>query len=394
MEGNIMKSLRKKTALLLIAAAVALSCAPASALAEDAAAPETAVTETAAKVFTIEDAIAYAKEHSSSLAAARSNVEYTRSSAREAGITRSKLRDNRMLSITDVNTVLVTSGYAYQAALAGSRMAQRALIQAEYTLESSVSTAFYKYLSSVEKVKIAEASLESALERTAAAQVRHEYGFISDNAFESFQISEQQARNALSAAQRARETNMLSLKSTINYPLDADLNVVGSFTRQAKEATTYAEALEKAKNSITRANAEENLKTAAEKKRVYQAYYTSNQPAWHSAEAEYATAEVTYNNAVNNERINLFSAWSGVQSAYEGLDLLDKTLALKEKTVEANRISFNMGTVSAETYLDSVKELDDTRNSLLDTELSAYMANEQYRLLFDCSNTIFEEDNK
>lgn len=345
------------------------------------------------KTFTINDAISYAKEHSSSLAAVKASEAYAKSSAKEARIGQSVLKSNKAMSVSDVSQALVISGYTYNAAIANSRMAQRTVIQNEYTLECNVSVLFYTYLSNLEKVSIAKDSLTSAQELTRAAELKHSGGFISDIDMERTRVAEEEARAAVNSAERNLELSMLQFKSGINYPLDQQLQLVGEFTQPEKEATTYETALRKAEKSISRANTEDAFNIAVQKKRIYQGYYTSNQPAWHSAEAEYATAELNYTNAINNERINLYSAWSAVQSAYESMNTIHRNLELMQRSVNAAKISYESGTMSTKDYIDLTRDLHSLKNNCLDVELMLYSANEQYRLLFDCENTVFEEDS-
>lgn len=347
-----------------------------------------------ATVFTIDNAINYAKEHSSTLAAAKASEEYAKSSCSETSISRKILRDNPNYAATDISSALLLNGYTYEYALMGYRSAQRAVIQTEYTLESSVSSLFYTYLSNAEKVKIAENSLSAATERAQAAEVRHSNGFISDLDMELFNLSELQAQNDLAAQKRNLELSMMNFKAGINYPQDQPLELSGTFTRPSKETTSYESAVKKAENSITRANAEDTLNLAERKFKAYHMYYSPNQPGWYSANAEYENAKLTYTNSVNTERINLYSAWSGVQSVYEALEALDKSYETTQKQADAAKLSYEMGTVSANDYLDKERDVYSAKNTLLDTELQAYIANEQYRSLFDCENTVFEEGNK
>ena len=394
-----MSLLKKRLSLLCIASALALSSFTAvTAYADDVSdtASEVLTAEQnnaqSVKTFTINDAISYAKEHSSSLAAVKASEAYAKSSAKEARIGQSILKGNKAMSVSDVNMALVISGYTYNAALANSRMAERSVIQTEYTLESNVSILFYTYLSNLEKVSIAKDSLSSAQELTKAAELKYSGGFISDIDMERTRISEEEARSAMNSAERTLELSMIQFKAGINYPLNQPLQLIGEFTQPEKEATTYETALIKAEKSISRANAEDAFNLAREKKGIYQGYYTSNQPAWHSAEAEYATAELNYTNAINNERINLYSAWSAVQSAYESMNNIHRNLELMLKSVEAAKISYESGTMSTKDYLDLTRDLHSLKNNCLDVELMLYSANEQYRLLFDCENTVFEED--
>lgn len=389
-----MSLFKKRLSLICLISALAVSCiSPSialSAYAEEAVSEQSTEVKTVQK-FTIEDAVNYAKEHSASLAAAKASEAYAKSSANEARINRSKMKDNKNLMITDISPILVTSGYAYNAALANYRIAQRTVLQTEYTLKSNVSILFYTYLSNAEKVTIAKNSLSSAQEITKASEIKHTNGFISDMDLEQTRIAEEEAQAALNKAERELELSMLNLKSGISYPLDQPLQITGSFTPPSKEETSYETALIRAEKSISRANNEDSFKVAAQKRKIYQGFYTSNQPAWHSAEAEYISAELKYKNALNDERINIYSAWSNVQNTSEKLNTAKKYLELAQKRVDAAKLSYSLGSMSTKEYLDAVRELYSTKNSLLDGELGLYSVNEQYRMLFDCENTIFEE---
>lgn len=389
-----MSLLKKILSLICLTATLAVSfvtsVTPLAVCAEEIAAIQNKENK-AVQIFTIDDAVNYAKEHSSSLAAAKASEAYAKSSANEARVNKSILKDNKNLVVTDISPILVTSGYAYNAALANYRIAQRTVLQTEYTLKSNVSILFYTYLSNAEKVTIAKNSLSSAQEITKAAEIKHSNGFISDIDMQQTRIAEEEAQADLNKAERELELSMLNLKSGISYPLDQPLQITGAFTPPSKEETSYETALMKAEKSISRANNEDSFKIASQKRKVYQGYYTSNQPAWHSAEAEYISAELKYKNAINDERINIYSAWSNVQATSERIDTARKYLELAQKRVDAAKLSYSLGSMSTKDYLDAVRELYSTKNSLLDGELGLYSVNEQYRMLFDCENTIFEE---
>ena len=78
-------------------------------------------------------------------------------------------------------------------------------------------------------------------------------------------------------------------------------------------------------------------------------------------------------------------------TAYEALDYCDKNLELMEKNVLAAKRRYDMGTITSDTYLSAVREYDSLKNQTASAELSAYLACAQYKLLYDCKNTISQE---
>lgn len=389
-----MSSTKKRLMLICLSAALctsAFTSLPVYAASAEVSA-DTVQTSTAAEkteFFTIDDAIEYAKEHSSTLAALKAkeeNAKYVESEARQT-------HDNmRKIAVSDINSYLVAGGYTYDAARFSYRAAQRNTIQGEYTLESKVSQAFYSYLSTVKKEQLAAESLASAHERVTSAELKYNNGTISANDFESFKIAELQAQNNLNTASRSKEYSMMQLKSAISYPLDQNLIVSGEFTRQPMDTTSPEDALAKAQTSISHVNAKESLELSASKLKRYLTFYSQRQPAWYSAKAEYAEAELTYNTALENEQLEIYNAYNNMLSLYETLDYLDKNLAYTQNQVDAAKARYELGMITSDDYISAVQQLDSLKNNISDTELNAYLASVQYRLTFDCENTIFEEE--
>ena len=384
-----MPSIKKKFILMCLSAALCTSLfAFVPAYADSSADANTSAT--AAQFFTIENAVEYAKEHSLKLVELKAKEENAKLAEREARIS---YNNARKMAASDINTYLATSGYSYTAARFSSRAAQRNTILGEYTLESNVSQAFYTYIIAVKKEQLSRESLESAHERVTSAELKYKNGTISENELESFKIAELQAQNNLNAAVRSKDYSMIQLKSTIGYPHDRELIASGEFTRRPIDATTPEEALIKAQTSISHVNAKETLELAESKLKRYQIFYSPIQTTWDSAKSDYAVAELSYNTAIENERLEIYRAYNNMLSLYESLEYLDRNLAYTQKQVDAYKMRYELGMITSDDYLAVVQQLDSLRNTLSDTELNAYLASVQYRLTFDCENTVFEEDN-
>ncbi|MGM9936289.1 MAG: TolC family protein, partial [Candidatus Ornithomonoglobus sp.] len=348
--------------------------------------------------FTIDKAIEYAKEHSRSMAALTA-AEATAQAQKEEN--RKTYSDTRKSIFNDSNPALagsstdsiylITTGYVYRSYIFQYAVAQRSTKLKEYTIESEVKSAFYTYLNNVELVDIAKSSLNSANERVTYAQVKYNNGAISANDLEKFKLDAVEAQNTYNSAVRARDLSMIQLKSTLNYPQEDELIVTGSFERQPMDTTTPEEALKKSENSIARVNAEEALELAKFKCDRSVLHYTSGTVGAKSAKAEYAQAELDYYNTVEQLRINIYSAYNTMVDVYESLEYSDKALELTEKNVEAARRSYDLGLITSDDYLTAEQSLESMKNQLSSAELSAYLATVQYKLQYDCENTITQE---
>lgn len=390
-----MSKYKNKLTILLLTAAICTSAIPALAADVNVSANDTAVTTAASQTFTIDEAIAYAKKNSRTLAAykaaestAKAQKEETKKLSRD---TREQIFKSEMASSSD-STYLVLTGYTYRATLLGYAAAQRATIEQEYLLESNVKSAFYSYLNNAELVDIAKSSLDSSKERLTQAELKYKSGLISQLDLDNFTIAVNTAQASYTSAVRTKDLSMIQLKSTLNYPQENELNVVGSFECPPMDTTTPEEALKKAENSIAYVNTKENLDLAKFKLEKSIAHYTSSSLGAKTARAEYAQAELDYYNTMDTLRINVYSLYNGVASAYENLEILKQTIDLYEKNAQKLKLTFELGLATSNDYISLVQELDSLKNQYASLELSAYIANEKYKVFYDCPNTISQED--
>lgn len=391
-----MSGIKKKFTLLFLTASICLSAVPAfadntiSTDSADMSAADTQLTSTEVKTLTIDGAIAYAKEHSSNIAALKAseaNADYSRKEARLA------YKNMRKATIGDINSFLLASGYSYRASLFNYRIMQRNTLLGESTLESNVINAFYTYLNNEKKVKLAESSLATAKERTGYAELKFNNGAISANDLENFRLSELKAQNDLNAALRTKDYSMLQLKSAISYPLENELRISGEFERRPRCTITPEQALVKAQKSLSWVNAEETLALAQFKRDKYHSFYGPASAAWYSAETEFSGAQVTYNTSIEKIKLGIYSAYNQMITLYETLDYLDKNIEYMQNQADVCKLRYDLGLITADDYLEITQQLDSLRNTLSDTELNAYLAEVQYRTNFDYENTVFEEED-
>lgn len=348
------------------------------------------ITET----LTIHKAIEYAKENSYSLVSLKHSEEaakYNEEAARVSYKNSRKTKEYGMMVLGTVDSLLLSSGYYYRASQFQHRMAKRDIITAEYTLESDIELVFYTYISAVKKTEIAENDVKSAQERLDFAENKYSMGAISALDRDSFKIALTEAKNNLSAAQRNEETALLNLKSVMNYPLDAQLKVYGEFTRHEMEKTTVEEALKLYQDTVEKANIDENFELATEKYNTAITFYTAGRYEFFAEKASYALAQEQYNKADDGARINIQNAYNQMVTMYETLAYLDETLKYTQANVNAAKLMYEQGAMTASDYLDTVSQFTQLQNTMADTELGAWNAVMAYRKTFDIKNTVFKE---
>lgn len=404
-----MKELRKKLVIMSLLAAFTLpsSTAFAEVFKDITSKPvqtevsETSDTTPAVHAMSLDDAIAYATENSYSLVslkAAESKAQAQKSESRQTLRNyRNRKSTNAMIEqatqVTSGDMALLSSGYLYRASCFGYRSAQRATLEGEYKLKSEVSVSYYTYLNNKKKLEIAEESLNTAKERLKYAEIKYKNGQIAQTDLNSFQLSVLESQNSVNQSKRTLDLSMRSFKSYINYPQNGELILTGSFQRQNMDSTSPENAIEKSMSGIARTNLEENLELAKFKRDRLVSFHTANSVSGRAAKAEYAEAELSYKNSINSLENSIYTVWNSMMTAYEQLNYLDSSLEITEKQIQAAKTRYDLGLITATDYLSTVQQLDSLKVSIADTELAAYQACEQYRVLYDCTNTIFQEDD-
>jgi len=348
----------------------------------------------AAEIFTIEKAIEYAKEKSYKIETLENNILAAKNSAESARLTQKKLKNianDSYMSYSGIDTTLVQRGYYYHLAQFSHRSAQRALISAEYELESNIELAFYDYINSKKKVDFAQEDLDKAKSRYEYASKKYAQGSISALELESFSLAQLNAQNALNSANRTQNSKLMNFKALINYPLDKELDLVGTFERQPIDTTTVTEATKLYESSVSKADLDENFALAKEKFASETAYYTAGKYEFFTAKANFANSEGQYNQALNGAKISIQTAYDNMQNIYETLDYLDKSFGFIKAQEQAAKIRYEQGTITSNDYLDAAAQLTSMQNTIADTELGAWNAVVSYRKLFDCKNTVFAQ---
>ncbi len=373
--------------------------------ADDTADSEESVEETAVPkvgdVFTIDDAVSYAMENDLGLKAVKANVDSAEYAYDAASILKKEYIDSA-LGGDSISAFLIRYGYSKDAANLNYRIAERAVTQYEYNLTANVQTAFYTYISDCDKVELDEAALESAQARYDEALAKLELGSISQLECDQFKLAVESAQNDLDSDIRTRDLQMMTLKNTINYPQDQELKVTGAFTRQPMDSTEVEDAVTLSATNITRVNLDETMENTDSKMAFYVRFYgvadyreleapyeeklelykkairSKEYDCWQQL-ADYEAALADYNANVNSLEVSIYQAYNTMQSVYAQLDYLDASLALSERQLEASKLQYEMGLITAIDYIEDAQSVDSLKKTITDTELSAWQTVVSYR---------------
>lgn len=387
----------KKLILLLLSVSMLTAAVPASAKKENTI---TTVNSQAMKivgetqqpaadpksVYTIDDAIEYALKNNRNLIALNETLTANEYALRSENLTYKFYRDNDIAS-SAIGTYYVASGYQKEAAKYQIRNAKRNIVQNEYNIKTAVNKAFYEYLNKLKKVDIAKSNLENANEKLNQAKVKKTQGTLSELEFSQFEVNVLNAQNTLDSQTRELDVYMLNLKNTMGYPLDEELKISGEFKLPEMDKTTAADAVQKSLSNVTMVELNDSYDLAALNYTTNINWYSSNQPQYYTAKATYEAATQQYNQAVNQNTISVITAYNTMAAAYDGVNYIQKQLEVTRKSIDAQKLRYDMGMITAADYIDNVNQLAELELTAADTALGAYLASLSYRAAYDCTDT-------
>lgn len=332
-------------------------------------------------VMTVDDAVAYALEHSLTIASANSAIENARYSRTQAKFSMDsrKQMDSSAASFDDG---LMLTGYYVSAAETQLAVAQRNLLTAQNTLTIQVQNDFYTYLNAKDKVEIARTNLKSAQEKLEYAKAKKDSGAISELDYAAFELSAQDAQNKLNQAERAVELAELQVKFTINYPRENPLTLQGAFTSPSITVKDADQAVLASKGHVNYLNLQDSLRLAEERWEHAQGWYFPIQPGYNVEKSTYETAQADFLKNTNDLEMGIRSAFHNLQTSKESIQYAQENIALLQRSTEAAQLQYEMGMITANDLIDSQQQYFSAQNQLKDLELTYLTAALQYRSMY------------
>lgn len=284
--------------------------------------------------------------------------------------------------INDIDTFLLTSGYAEYADAVQTVIAKRNLEETKYQLTMQLENKFYSCLNADRKVIIAREALDNANENKRIADAKLAAGTIGAIEADSFGLAVVSAQNDLNDAERNRDYMYSELKQLMSYPADREIKLLGSFERQAMNKTPLAAALSGMDKTANKMNLDAALDLQEKLLEKYRSLYTTTMYDYQAQKYAYAQAEAEYNNNVDNLRLSIINSYNTMAGTYDKLNYIDKAIELSEKQADAKRTAYELGLTTASDYISSVQQLDSLKLQRADAEIGAYLTSKAYEMMY------------
>lgn len=344
------------------------------------------MTAGAAETMTIDQATQYALENSptykSAIAAAKIN-EYN---AKESAKTYKNYHDSdsylSQMSISSFDMYLVRMGYVKNASDLQLRVAERECERQDANIKITVRKNFYTYLSAQEKVEIAENSLASTKERLSEADRKKKLGTISDIEYKTFENAVLTAENALEQAKRTSESSMRALKNVLGYELDKELAVSGKFERNTEKPLTPEEVIAKLDTSADIMTMNENMALAEERAKLAERWYFANENGYWTEKYTLEKAQHDYTNNIEAIKLNVYNLYDALRTIDENIDSTEKSIELLKTTLDASKLQYDLGMITAQDYVEKEQQYVDAQNKLVDLQLTECISKLQYKSIY------------
>ncbi len=344
------------------------------------------MTANAATTMTLEEATTYALANSptykSAVAAAKSS-EYA---AKVAKSTYNDYHDSdsalAQMSISSFDLYLVRLGYVKNAAELQMRAAQRASETAEYELKTNVKNTYYTYLSSIEKVKIAEENLNLANKHLEDAKKKLSLGTIAELGVKTFEMSAMQAESSFEDAKRTSDQALIKLKNTIGYTDDDELVVSGSFERNTEEVLSSDAVIAQLDNYSGMKSLTEGLELAKERFTLAERWYFSSENEYWQEKYTYEKAQNDYISNVNSMKFGVVQLYDSLRSLEEGITALEYSGEVMDLTLEAAELQYELGMITAQKLVETRQDSFEMKNQIMDGKLQEWILKLQYKSFY------------
>jgi pentatricopeptide repeat protein len=381
--------IKRKSVIAAVLILSVLSC-PVYA-AENQTKISTQATETVQQSqFSIDNAVSYMLENSLTIKAAQENI--TSCELKEKADAAMKKRVNSSYGeyaapgVNDIDTFLLTSGYAEYADAAQTTIAKRSLTETEYQLTMQLENKFYSCLNADKKIDVAKEALDTAKENERIAKLKKEAGTIGAIEADSFSIAVISSQNDYDDAVRDRDYMYEELKQLMGYPAESNITLTGSFERQPMNTTSLETALAGMDKTANKLNLDASLDLQDKLLAKYKSLYTTSMYEYQSQKYAYAKAESEYKDNVSSLRLGIINAYNTMVSTYGKLDYIDKAIELKEQQAEAKKTTYELGLATATDYITAVQELDSLKLQRVDAEIGAYLTSRAYEMVYHAAS--------
>ena len=328
-------------------------------------------TQPITKTFSLETAIKYAQDNSTTQAINKTKLEAAKLSLDEQKVAQYKALDKGAYVFEGVKT---RNGYYVKLSQMGLLLTEKGIIQTDSIIRSQTENVYFTYQNALDKKEICDNILQYAKDNLKTAQLKSTLGLTSD-------IDLMYANNAVlkatidkANAERALDYSRMDFNKALNLPLDTKIELTDKIACVKYDEVTVAEKAELAKaNRMEAIQAKEQLELDKKLLEVTGKFYMPNTYGYKKAQFNAMTSEDTYKSTLNTVQLSVYKAYNDMVSAYASLEWLDAQITLQQKVYDIAKIKYEQG-------ISANSEVTDALNKLLDAKLNKAQAMLGYNL--------------
>ncbi|MDK2810635.1 MAG: hypothetical protein PWR27_1344 [Petroclostridium sp.] len=312
-----------------------------------------------ATVFSLQQAVDYALQHSPLIGISETGLEKATVGLKEANSAYKKADDAPVVAF---ESKLAKEGYYKRIAEQAFKLAKKSKEQTVESIRFAVESSYFNLLNARENLEIQEKNLELAQKNLELAQKKYELGTISEIEVLSFKTAYLQAEIDRKSALRALEYQRMNFNKTLGLPLQTEVQLTDTLTTQPPAAIELEEKVSQALQermeviSASEQNEIDNLYF-----RIVSIWYPQNtyiyQKAKHAAESsEYALANIR-----QTVELSVRKAYMDMLDAYEMLDVLRQSEEQMAKAYEISRLKYENGMGTNNEVLEAMNNLREIR---------------------------------
>ena len=356
----------------------------------------TALTETTAEavVMDINKAVEYAQNNSNKIKSVQADAEMKRYQRADAKRNYNNFLEHPYESST-FEVSLLRRGYYVDMTELSYNSALRTIEIEKLKLKNQVKTDIYTYYNNLKKQELAKKNLDNASEKRTFAKARLDNGTISQLDYTLFELSVINAQNTLKQAERNTELSLNNIKSTINFPRENELKIIGTMPEINISYLSANEAIADSRTQNTYLVLEDSFEAAKKRMTAAEGYYFPSEIA-------YQIEKYTYNKAEADFNLNVAALDDGIRNAYNSLLNLGDTITYTkqyldylERKTQAAYTKYEMGMITANDYVATEQEYFKAQNDYMDLLLNYRTAALQYKSMYTAEdNEQTEATNK
>ncbi len=282
-------------------------------------------------------------------------------------------KDQQAAWVIDVDPVLAASG---------KKVADVTKEYTENSIKYQVEAAYYNLMLADKSLEVSQASLKRAQEQLKQAQAKFKAGTVAKIDVISSEAQLKSAEAEVNAAEATMEKARMALilNNSLNLDPDTPLKLADKFSFEAIDPIAPEKVFEEmTEKDLTYVSARENHKGNQVTMDYYNQYYTKNTFDYRSAAYSSKEAEVNFNNAQSQLKLNINSAYLDLKTAENNYQVLTKSLEQAQEAYRLIKLRYDVGMVTGYDVLNAETALKQADMGLLNALYAFNLAKAKFR---------------